>query len=101
MRGTVRRFLFMALRLISRIMLMRRLAQDIAQDLTAFSGAARAGTLPGLDRMAKIRGEFLVRGNAADAIEEQPPAPAPPRQIRTTSVIDILRPAAADASVNH
>ena len=82
-------------------MLMHRLAHDIAQDLAAFSGAARAGNLPGLDRMAEIRGEFLVRGNPADAIEEQPPASAPPRQIRITSVIDKLRPASADASINH
>jgi hypothetical protein len=79
--------------------LRRRLAHDIAQDLAAFSGTARAGNLPGLHWMAEIRREFLVRGNPADAIEEQPPAPAPPRQIRITS--DKFRSAAADASVNH
>jgi hypothetical protein len=82
-------------------MLMRQLAHDIAQDLAAFSGSARAGNLLGLDRMGEIHGEFLVRGNSADAIEEQAPAPAPPRQVRITSVIDELRPVAANASVNH
>ena len=82
-------------------MLMRRLAHDIAQDFAAFSGVARAGNRAGLDRMGETRGEFLFRGNSADAIEEQPPAPAPPRQIRITSVIDKLRPASADASINH
>ena len=80
---------------------MRQLAHDIAEDLAAFSGAARAWNRLGLGWMAEARGEFLVRGNSADTIEEQPPAPAPPRQIRITSVIDIFRPASADASINH
>jgi hypothetical protein len=51
--------------------------------------------------MTEIRGEFLVRGNSADAIEEQPPTPAPPRQVRITSVIDKLGPASTDASINY
>ena len=76
-------------------------AHDIAQDLAAFSGAARARHRPGLDRMAEVRGEFLVRGNSADAVEEQATAVTPPRQIRITSVVDKLRSAAADASINH
>jgi hypothetical protein len=51
-------------------MLIRQLAHDIAQDLAAFSGTARAWHRPGLDRMAEVRGEFLVRGNSADAKEK-------------------------------
>jgi hypothetical protein len=82
-------------------MLIRPLTRDIAQNLAAFSGAARAWDHPGFNRMAEVRGEFLVRGNSTDAIEKQAPAPAPPRQIRITSVVDKLRSAAADASVNH
>jgi hypothetical protein len=70
MRGKVRRFLFRALRLTVESMLIRQLAHDIAQDLAAFSGTARAWHRPGLDRMAEVRGEFLVRGNSADAKEK-------------------------------
>ena len=77
------------------------LAHDIAQDLAAFSGAARAWHRPGLDLVTEVRGEFLVRGNSADAIEKQASAPATPRQIRITSVVDKLRSAATDASINH
>jgi hypothetical protein len=82
-------------------MLMRRLAHDIAKDLAAFSGAARAWNRLGLSWMAEVRGEFLVRGNSADAIEEQASAPALPGQIWITTVVDKLRSAAADASMNH
>jgi hypothetical protein len=82
-------------------MLMRQLAHYITQDLAAFSGAARAWHSPGLEGMAEVRSEFLVCGNSANAVEEQAPAPAPPRQIRITPVIDKLRSAAADASINH
>lgn len=82
-------------------MLMRQLAQYITHDLAAFSGAASAWHRLGLDRMAEVRGEFLVRWNSADTIKEQAPAPALPCQIRIASVIDKLRTAAADASINH
>jgi hypothetical protein len=67
----------------------------------AFFGAARAWHRPGLDRTAEVRSKFLARGNSVEAIEEQAPASAPPRQIRITSVVDELRSAAADASINH
>jgi hypothetical protein len=77
------------------------LAHDITQDLAAFSGAALAGHRTNLDGVAEVRGEFLVRGNSADAVEEQAPSSAPPRQIRITSVVDKLRSATADASINH
>jgi hypothetical protein len=81
-------------------MLMRRLAHDIAKDLAAFSGAARAWNRLGLGWMAEVRGEFLVRENSADTVEEQASAPAPPRQVRITPVIDKLCPASADASID-
>jgi len=51
--------------------------------------------------MAEVRGEFLARCNSAEAIKEQAPASAAPRQIRITSVIDKLRSAAADAPINY
>ena len=100
MRGNVLCFFFMALRL-SRLMLMRQLTHDIAQDLAASSGAARTRHRPDPERMTEVSGELLASANSAEAIEEQAPAPAPPRQIRITSVVDELRSAAADASVNH
>jgi hypothetical protein len=81
-------------------MLMRRLAHDIAKDLAAFSGAERAWNRLGLGWMAEVRGEFLVRENSADTIEEQASAPAPPRQVKITPVIDKLCPASAAASID-
>ena len=51
--------------------------------------------------MTEVCSEFLASANSADAVEEQPAVPAPPRQIRITSVIDELRAAAADAPVNR
>jgi|ERR1700722_3161146 len=82
-------------------MLMRQLAHDIAKDLAAFSGAAGAGYRLGFDRAAEVRGKFLARCNPAEAIKEQAPSSAAPRQISITTVIDKLRTAAADASVNR